>query len=127
MTTMSDQILRQPSVTAITGLSRSTVWRLERAGQFPPRRRLGPQAVGWVRSEIEAWIASRVPATSSSADVLDRLDSDLTVPLCGTAEEGEMSGPANPQDRSPGSGNVSLDQIKPGTDRDPGKDSGGAP
>lgn len=71
MTTKSDQILRQPSVTAITGLSRSTLWRLERAGQFPARRRLGPQAVGWVQSEVEAWIASRVPVASSSANLQD--------------------------------------------------------
>ena len=86
MTTKSDQILRQPSVTAITGLSRSTVWRLERAGQFPSRRRLGPQAVGWIRSEIEAWIASRVPAASSSATALNQTNSEAKEPSSRPAE-----------------------------------------
>jgi prophage regulatory protein len=30
--------------------------RLEKAGQFPKRVQLGPSRVGWIESEIIAWI-----------------------------------------------------------------------
>jgi len=42
-----------------TGLSRVTVWRLEKAGQFPPRIQLSPGRVGYRRSEVAAWLESR--------------------------------------------------------------------
>ena len=44
----------------ITGVSKSTAYRLEKAGQFPQRRKLSVQAVGWLRSELEAWRDSRL-------------------------------------------------------------------
>lgn len=37
-------------------LSRSTVWRLERAGQFPPRIRISPGRVGWLENDIDDFI-----------------------------------------------------------------------
>jgi prophage regulatory protein len=54
-----DAIIREPECAALTGLSRSTRWRLERAGQFPRRVRISPSCIGWRRSEIQAWIAER--------------------------------------------------------------------
>lgn len=51
--------LRWPRVKAATGLSRSTVWRLEQAGLFPRRRQLAPNSVGWSSAEIDAWLATR--------------------------------------------------------------------
>jgi len=53
---------RLPDVKARTGLSRSTVYKLESEGKFPQRIKLGERAVGWRSSEIDAWIASRVSA-----------------------------------------------------------------
>lgn len=40
-------------------LSRSTIWRMERAGQFPKRRRLSVNKVAWWEPEIEEWLRSR--------------------------------------------------------------------
>jgi prophage regulatory protein len=40
-------------------LSRSTIWRMERAGQFPKRRRLSVNKVAWWEPEIEEWVQSR--------------------------------------------------------------------
>lgn len=54
-----DRFLREREVSLITGLSRSTRWRLERAGQFPKKRQLSPNAIGWLESEIRAWMAER--------------------------------------------------------------------
>jgi prophage regulatory protein len=39
-----------------TGLSRPSIYRYMRRGQFPARRRVGPNRVAWVASEILAWI-----------------------------------------------------------------------
>jgi prophage regulatory protein len=54
-----DRFVREPECRERTGLSRSTRWRLERAGNFPERRHLGPNACGWLESEIDEWIRSR--------------------------------------------------------------------
>ncbi|MCQ3803945.1 MAG: AlpA family phage regulatory protein [Acidimicrobiia bacterium] len=59
------QVLRMPAVVAATGLSRTTLWRLRQTGEFPAPVRLGgdgSRAVGWLRSDIEAWIRSRPAA-----------------------------------------------------------------
>jgi len=46
-------------VVSVTGLSRMTIWRLERSGGFPRRRQLGPRSVAWLESDVEEWIHSR--------------------------------------------------------------------
>ena len=54
------RILRLPEVMARTGLSRSTIYvRLEQ-GRFPKPIPLGGRAVGWIESEIDAWIRDRI-------------------------------------------------------------------
>ena len=52
-------ILDDRAVQNLTSLSRSTLWRMERKGQFPKRLSLSPGRVGWRKDEIEAWIVSR--------------------------------------------------------------------
>ena len=54
-----DKIIRQREVIHLTGLSRTTIWRLEPAGQFPKRRRLTRHSIGWKAAEILGWIDSR--------------------------------------------------------------------
>jgi prophage regulatory protein len=53
-------VLRRRAVEAITGLSRSTIYARMSAGAFPTAIRLGGRSVGWVASEIDAWIAARI-------------------------------------------------------------------
>lgn len=52
-------VLRTPEVTSLTGLSRSTIYRLMGDGSFPRQRKLGPNSVGWLHGEIAHWINSR--------------------------------------------------------------------
>jgi len=54
--TMPDRIIRSKEVQEITGLSRTTLWRLERKGEFPARVTLGVGSVGWKLSEVENWL-----------------------------------------------------------------------
>jgi prophage regulatory protein len=53
------RLLRPRTVCERTGLSRSTLWRLERRGDFPPHRQISTNAVGWLEEEVNAWIRSR--------------------------------------------------------------------
>ncbi|MGE0118692.1 MAG: helix-turn-helix transcriptional regulator [Dongiaceae bacterium] len=62
-----ERFLRRRDVVAITGLSRSQVDRLTKAGQFPSRVTLGPNSSAWLASEVQAWIAERVAASRAKA------------------------------------------------------------
>ena len=62
MENSQDRFLREAEVHRITGLSRTTRWRMERRGDFPRRRILSRNAVGWLASQIETWMAERVEA-----------------------------------------------------------------
>lgn len=61
---MQDKIIRFTQVQLATGLSRSTIWRKERDGTFPRRRRISTNGVGWLESEVEAWVRSSAPVSS---------------------------------------------------------------
>ena len=52
------RVLRFRTVRDRTGLSRSTIWRLERRGTFPKHRRISLNAVGWLEEEVDQWIRS---------------------------------------------------------------------
>ena len=57
----STVILRTPAVLALIGLSRTSLWRRVRAGDFPAPVRLGgdgSRAVGWRRADVERWLAA---------------------------------------------------------------------
>ena len=54
------RILRQRQVIERVGYSPMHLWRLEKAGKFPQRLKLGPNSVGWVSTEIDAWIEARI-------------------------------------------------------------------
>lgn len=59
-------ILRRREVEARTGLSCSTIYDGIKAGTFPAPIQLGPKSVGWIQSEIDAWLATRVAARDST-------------------------------------------------------------
>jgi len=53
------KILRWSAVKNLVQLSRPTIWRKERVGEFPARRKLGPNSVGWSEEEIIKWLENR--------------------------------------------------------------------
>ena len=58
---MAERILSEPEVAQTTGLARTTRYRLEREGAFPSRREIAPGRIGWLESEVLAWmLATRV-------------------------------------------------------------------
>ena len=44
-------------------MSRSHIYRLMQKGDFPRPVRIGPAAVRWRESEVNAWVESRPKAT----------------------------------------------------------------
>ena len=56
---MSSIIQRLPHVKERTGLGRSSIYSGVKAGSFPRPVSLGARAVGWLESDITAWIESR--------------------------------------------------------------------
>lgn len=57
------RILRLPEVAARSGLSRSSIYLRMSEGSFPRSIPLGPRAVGWLESDLDDWIGSRVRAS----------------------------------------------------------------
>ena len=57
-----DRIIREKECFRLSGLSRTTRWRLERRDEFPRRRKLSENAIGWIESEILDWVQSKVKA-----------------------------------------------------------------
>jgi len=51
-----DRVIRKKELLPFIGLSDVTIWRMERAGKFPRRIRLGGNSVGWYESEIIGWM-----------------------------------------------------------------------
>ncbi len=58
----TDRFIRDQECEKMSGLSRTTRWRLEREGKFPKRRQISPNGVGWLLSEIQSWLDSRKAA-----------------------------------------------------------------
>lgn len=54
-----ERLYRLPQVIEVTGLGRSSIYRLAKEGRFPPSVRIGDRAVAWRASEIEEWIKTR--------------------------------------------------------------------
>jgi len=61
-------VIRLPEVKARTGISRASIYSFEKQNKFPKRVKLGSRAVGWIESEIEAWIEARVKACRPAAE-----------------------------------------------------------
>lgn len=62
----TQRIIRKPELLNILGLSDPTVYRMEKAGRFPKRLRLGGNSCGWLQSEVDGWISERAAARSEA-------------------------------------------------------------
>jgi predicted DNA-binding transcriptional regulator AlpA len=55
-----NEIIRPRDLPKLTGLSRTTIWRLEKNGEFVQKIRLTKHSIGSRRADIERWIEDRV-------------------------------------------------------------------
>ncbi len=63
----SARIIRLAEVLVRTGLSRTTIWRKIRSGDFPAPIQLGKNSVGWPEHEVDAWVADRPRVTYAAS------------------------------------------------------------
>ena len=72
---MATKILRLPDVINRVGLKRSTIYQLIETGVFPKQLKLGERSSGWLESEIENWLQTRIGnrAKTKSIQSKDRL------------------------------------------------------
>ncbi|ABY96593.1 AlpA family phage regulatory protein [Pseudomonas sp. SbB1] len=62
---ISPLLLRLPGVCALVGLSKSQIYRLIRAGEFPAGISLGANSVAWPAEQVSAWVAEKINAATS--------------------------------------------------------------
>jgi len=58
-TTSGTRVLSQQAVLERVPVSRTTLWRMERAGLFPQRIRVSANRVGWIEADVDAWVDGR--------------------------------------------------------------------
>ena len=51
-----DFLIRPAALMKIIGVSRSTLWRLEKAGKLPQKIIISDRVCGWLESDIEQWL-----------------------------------------------------------------------
>ncbi len=56
---MAKKCIKRNDVVKMVAMSSATIYRLEKEGLFPSRRRVGKRAVVWFESEILDWLESR--------------------------------------------------------------------
>lgn len=59
--TNPNSLLAPSTVYELTSLSRTTVWRLVRAGEFPLPARVSSNRIAWRRKDIEDWLDKWFP------------------------------------------------------------------
>ena len=63
----SIKILRLPQVCEVTGFCRSMIYQMEAERRFPKRVKIGTRAVGWLESEVQAWLVKRIESSRAQA------------------------------------------------------------
>ncbi|WP_312595459.1 helix-turn-helix transcriptional regulator [Stutzerimonas nitrititolerans] len=61
------KVLRLNAVVQVTGLARSTIYKLIGSGEFPRPVALTGRSVGWIESEVVAWIQLRIEARDTAS------------------------------------------------------------
>jgi prophage regulatory protein len=60
------RFLKLPEVLSRIPISRSQLYRMVAAGQFPKPHDLGARSVVWLESDLDSWIAERVSITRNA-------------------------------------------------------------
>ena len=59
---MKKKILKASEVAEYVNVSKSQIYKLVQQGRLPKPIKLGERGSGWLTSEIDAWLQSRVDA-----------------------------------------------------------------
>jgi len=53
------QLIRPSELQEILQVSKQTIWRMENRGELPKRVKISKRAVGWLASDIKAFLESK--------------------------------------------------------------------
>lgn len=59
-----NKILRLPEVIKVTGLPRTTIYYFMKNGRFPNSISLSARLVGWLESDVQDWISSKIESSN---------------------------------------------------------------
>lgn len=62
----TSRIIRRHQVQDLTGLKKSHIYAMAKAGKFPRQIKLSDKAVGWVEKEVASWLDGRIDASRLS-------------------------------------------------------------
>ncbi|GAB3788302.1 helix-turn-helix transcriptional regulator [Dyella agri] len=65
------QFLRREQVLQKLGISRTTLYNLEKAGRFPQHFMVTPRCAAWRADEVDAWMQQRAGVSVPSAPAPD--------------------------------------------------------
>lgn len=57
-------LIRLPGVCTLVGLSKSQIYRLIRAGEFPAPTRIGANSVAWSVEQVNAWVLEKINSSA---------------------------------------------------------------
>jgi len=63
------RIIRWPEVHERVGYCRTNIYYLIQSGDFPVPIKLGSRAIGWLESDIEKWIESRIELSENGGEI----------------------------------------------------------
>jgi prophage regulatory protein len=89
---VSERVIRRPGLREKTGLSDGEIDKLENAGTFPRRISIGgTRMVGWVASEVDAWIARSIAERDDLVQRRARLEARMPKPNVLRREKAEKA------------------------------------
>ena len=53
-----ERFIRKPELLKLLGVSYPTIWRMMKDEEFPKPYKITKRSIGWLSSEVEAWIES---------------------------------------------------------------------
>ncbi|HCR3199934.1 TPA: AlpA family phage regulatory protein [Morganella morganii] len=69
----NDRLIDFKMVAYLTGLSRSTIWKLENNGDFPERITLSKRSIRWIESEVMQWVSVRMRMPIKQDDTIHKV------------------------------------------------------
>ena len=62
---MNSEFIRLPEVLYLTGLGKTSIYKLMSSNAFPKPTSFGARRITWKRSHIQTWIESKIQARQS--------------------------------------------------------------
>ena len=66
------RFVRLTEVMRMTGLRKTTIYKLQADGEFPQRVQITTHCVGWIECEVQAWLNQRAATRETAVLFKDR-------------------------------------------------------